>query len=416
MRLAVIAHALRVGGGLSVGKNIIGSLGRVAPENQYLVTVPAGLGYEELCQKLPQAEFSVFRDSVKGLSRLRYELAELPRIVRRFRPDVVLGLGNAAVPAARCLQAILCHNAYLFYPLKHFGGRFALRAMLSTLPLQRWRVKRHLRASKLLLCQTEAAAERLRQCCDYSGRVMICPNAVSRFVLAPRHPPLPEQLLPSAGRMRLLYLTHYYPHKNLEILVETFRRFRSELRNVVVVITISGDQHPGAARVLRNIRRHELESSIVNVGPLKQEELAGYFSHCQALLMPTLLESFSGTYLEAMHFGLPILTSDLDFAHAVCGPAAIYFDPWNPGAIYDAIRRLQSQPQLARRLAAAGHNRLAGMHKSWDEIVAEICAALSHLVKEMESAGQRDCAPAPLGAGAAHRTRGRTLGSGAGRT
>ena len=30
--------------------------------------------------------------------------------------------------------------------------------------------------------------------------------------------------------------------------------------------------------------------------------------------MPTLLESFSGTYVESMYFEKPILTSDLDFA------------------------------------------------------------------------------------------------------
>ncbi len=45
----------------------------------------------------------------------------------------------------------------------------------------------------------------------------------------------------------------------------------------------------------------------------KQKELAGYFCNSNALLLPALLESFSATYLEAMYFGLPILTSNLDF-------------------------------------------------------------------------------------------------------
>jgi hypothetical protein len=43
-----------------------------------------------------------------------------------------------------------------------------------------------------------------------------------------------------------------------------------------------------------------------------------WYKATQALLLPTLLESFSGTYIEAMHFERPIFTSNLDFAKEVC--------------------------------------------------------------------------------------------------
>ena len=56
MRIAIIAHSLRGGGGISVGQNIISSLGRVAPENRYLITVPSGLGYEEIAANIPNCE------------------------------------------------------------------------------------------------------------------------------------------------------------------------------------------------------------------------------------------------------------------------------------------------------------------------------------------------------------------------
>ena len=54
--------------------------------------------------------------------------------------------------------------------------------------------------------------------------------------------------------------------------------------------------------------------------------------------MPTLLESFSGTYVESMYFEKPILTSDLDFAKEICGNGAIYFNPFNTQEQLDAIK------------------------------------------------------------------------------
>lgn len=93
------------------------------------------------------------------------------------------------------------------------------------------------------------------------------------------------------------------------------------------------------------IKSRGLEDSIINVGPLSQQDLGAFYKHCDALVMSTRLESF-GTYLEAMHFGMPILTSDLDFAHEVCGDAALYFNPWNAESIRDAILNPEEPPGI----------------------------------------------------------------------
>lgn len=48
LRVAVLAHTLRVAGGLSVGQNLLAGLSRVAPQHDYLISVPTGLGYEDI--------------------------------------------------------------------------------------------------------------------------------------------------------------------------------------------------------------------------------------------------------------------------------------------------------------------------------------------------------------------------------
>ena len=380
MRIALIAHALQGGGGLSVGRNIIAALAELAPEHHYLVTIPTGMGYEDICARLPNAEVLVYRRRAGIAGRLAFDRVTLPRRVKAFGPDVVLALGGLAIHGAACPQAVLFHNMYLCYPARHFGKERPWRRYLRTLPkvwLLRHCLRRSLRRMQLLLCQTSAAEERLRKRFGYTGEVLLCPNAVSVDALTGEvHATIPEPLLRLEGKTKFFYLTKYYPHKNLEALVEVFRRYPDEMANAAAVITISGDQHPGARRLLNRIEQNGLTDKIVNVGPLPQRELGAYFKHCQALAMPTLMESFSGTYLEAMHFGCPILTSDIDFARVICKDAAGYFDPWHVESLKNAMCRVMDEPQWALDLAERGRACLNEHVRSWKEITNDILAAV----------------------------------------
>lgn len=383
MKIAVLAHALRVAGGLSVGKNLVAALSRIAPEHHYLFTIPAGVGYESLVAGFPRAEVSVRRDSGRSLRRLWYEAREVPRAVRRFHPDVVLALANRGLTGLSCAQAVLVQDSYLVYPWKHFGREWWPRLrVLPEVVARRWCLRRSLASTQLVFCQTDVVKRRMAARYGYAGTIRVCPNAVSAWTSTLDQSPVPPPLVPLAGRMKLFCLTRYYPHKNLEVLVDVFRRYASDLKDVVALITISAEQAPGAAKLLRTVQSLGLQEKIINVGPLEQGELADYFRHCQALLMPTLLESFSGTYLEAMQFGLPILTSDLDFAHAVCGDAAEYFDPWNPTSIRDAILKVKQDTRLARQLADKGTLRMKTIERSWDVVVQEMLEEVFRIVKE----------------------------------
>lgn len=67
------------------------------------------------------------------------------------------------------------------------------------------------------------------------------------------------------------------------------------LADAVAFITTVPHQHPNAARFLEAIREKGLEDRVVNLGRLPQKDLAVYYHSCDALLMPSRLESFSGT-------------------------------------------------------------------------------------------------------------------------
>lgn len=377
MRIFVVNHNSRIGGGISVTRNLLAAFGRLAGQHEYIVTIPPGMGYEETCQGIPRCRVIAYQHTGM-LSRWYYESYTLPQIVRDSQPDIIFNMANRSLEAPVAPQATLVHDPHLFYPFSQFGC-ITLQTRLK-LMYRRYHFKKTLPQTRLLFCQTEVARERLRSEYHVTQKIELCPNQISKYVRAEgAGNECPELLRRHAGKFKLFALTRYYPHKNLEILPELFARHRQELADVVVVLTLDPNESPQARKVLETIRARGLENNIITVGTLKQEQLAGYYNHVDALFLPTLLESFSGTYVEAMTYERPILTSDMDFARAVCGPAAEYFNPTDPQNICQAILRVKNDAALRAQLVEAGKQARNIHSLSWDEIGGNVMRELEAL-------------------------------------
>jgi len=389
MRFAIIAHNLRVGGGLVVGRNICAVLPRLAPEVDMLMVVPRGLGYEATGGHPRVRVVSV--DAASPARRMWFDGRELRRVLADFAPDLVWALGNVPVPGVDARQALLLHDPHLLYPARHYALETA-RNRLQKAVLRR-HLARSLRSLETVFCQTESARRRFRERFSFAGRVELCPVAISAFAVASGDPAPPPLLAAHPDRFKLLFVTRYYAHKNIERLIETYARHRSELRDTLCVLTIEAGQHPRAAGVLADIQRRGLADSIMSVGALRPDQLPAHYLACDAVIQPSLLESFSSAYLEAMRFGRPILASDLDFAREVCGDAALYFDPWRTESIMEAIVRLRDDAALRAELRCKGSARQSSGAPTWTTIVARALDVLG--VPRVELDGMHGALAAP---------------------
>ncbi len=386
MRIAVLAHGLRLAGGMVVGKNIVKALGRVATEHTYLFVVPANSGYEELCEVFPDHEIITYNPRRWNLlARCAYDIFPLPRAVRAFSPDMVLGLASVGLLRPPAPQAIYFMTPHLCYSSEEQPPESLLTR--TTFQMQAAYLKLQLRHTDLLFAQTEAIGLRLQQRFPFRGDVVVSPIAVSGLTQKKSTASLdiPEELAPYKSKFKLLYLTRYYRHKNIERIIEMFTDFGDELSDCVAILTIDGRQDRSAAAIIDAIAVPALKERIINIGPVPHEQLAALYAHSDALLMPTLFESFSSAYVEAMHYGVPIITSDLDFARASCGDAAIYFDPASAAAMAAAVRSLTADPAFAERLRHRGRTRLSELPASWDDIAADLIASLERVVAASRS-------------------------------
>jgi glycosyltransferase involved in cell wall biosynthesis len=156
----------------------------------------------------------------------------------------------------------------------------------------------------------------------------------------------------SNNLFNLLYLTAYYPHKNIEIIPKVIVELKKRNVSCCFLLTLSN-------AVFNKIFDSETDKNYVqNLATISPDDAARVYQCCDAVFVPSLLETFSANYPEAMKSNKPILTSDLDFAHQICGDAALYFNPINEHDIADKIELLMSNKSFQEHLIAEGQQQL----------------------------------------------------------
>ena len=156
--------------------------------------------------------------------------------------------------------------------------------------------------------------------------------------------------VPKPAVFNLITISAFYKHKNLTIINEVIKVLKEK----------SAIQFKFHLTIDEEKFKHEFGSNpnVTNYGPISNEQCPLKYAECDALFLPTLLETFTASYPEAMKMNKPILTSDLDFAKDICKNAAIYFDPMSAEAIADKILLLSEDKNLYLQLVKKGKIRL----------------------------------------------------------
>jgi glycosyltransferase involved in cell wall biosynthesis len=311
-----------------------------------------------------------------------FDQVGVQRIAQAWRADVLFTLGNLGPIWPRLPHVLLFQNAYYIYPWSEVRPFLSPSEALAV-RFQRLLFGLSLRRVSAVAAQTDVAAARLREVFDVPRtRVAVVPNAID---MSPKSTAKTAEARMAGlrdragGRLIALTLARYYPHKNLEFVIRTARRLREYGDDrIVFYLTVDERQHSGAARLVKAIERNGLEDWVVNLGPIPAERLPLVYQTADLLFFPTLLESFSGTYLEAMQHGLPIVTSDRDFARECCGDAALYLDPHEVESAVSTLQCLAGNPGLRNRMGAAGRIRLQSMARGWSEIAEQAATLVDH--------------------------------------
>jgi glycosyltransferase involved in cell wall biosynthesis len=163
----------------------------------------------------------------------------------------------------------------------------------------------------------------------------------------------------------LLYVGNLKPHKNLIRLLSAFAIFRNHTHLDWKLLLVG----PGGKDESKQLDLHGanlgISNSIFFQNNVAQECLPGLYRKAQLLVLPSLIEGFGLSVVEAMACGTPVACSNASSLPEVAGDAARYFNPLNVEDIASALEDLALSEELRARLRHNGLKR-AGQF-SWDE-------------------------------------------------
>ena len=161
-----------------------------------------------------------------------------------------------------------------------------------------------------------------------------------------------------------LYIGNAYPHKNLEFLIKAFKEFWQKHSEYYLVLV--GQKNYFYEKLAKDIDC----PNIIFSGYVPDDKLAVYYKNAIALVFPSLYEGFGLPPLEAMQYGLPVLSSNSSSLPEILGHSVLYFNPKDKDDLKKKMFEIINNNDLRNNLIRAGYKQID--RYSWHRMSKEI--------------------------------------------
>lgn len=169
-------------------------------------------------------------------------------------------------------------------------------------------------------------------------------------------------------RPYFLFVGTLEPRKNLRRLLEAYASLDDTIRKQTLLV-VAGGKGWGNVDLVSLVQLLGLSESVRLTGYVSEEQLSTLYAHARFLAMPSLYEGFGLPLVEAMSFGVPVLTSSCSSLPEVAGDAGILVDPYNTNAL--ALGLLQMLKDDALRNELAVRAKVNAARFSWKKAAKE---------------------------------------------
>jgi glycosyltransferase involved in cell wall biosynthesis len=174
-----------------------------------------------------------------------------------------------------------------------------------------------------------------------------------------------------------LYCGHIYPPKNFGRLLHAYARVGPP-RGIALVVA---GQHLSLCQdEWAMIDRLGLTSWVVRPGWIPHDTLPAFYAMAEALVLPSLYESFGIPLLEAMSSGCPVVTANRYGPPELVGDAGILVNPDEVDSIAEGMDRAVTDQALRQWLVERGRERVRRF--SWQTCAKETLQVLETVLAQ----------------------------------
>ena len=130
-----------------------------------------------------------------------------------------------------------------------------------------------------------------------------------------------------------IYVGNFYPHKNVEKLIEAFKNIDKKYKLILL-----GPDDYFSDKTLQCIDTLELNRNIILLKNPSLSDLRFFYKNARALIHPSMSEGFGLPLIEAAYFNCPIIASDINVFKELLGNNYLSFNPNDVNDITSKIK------------------------------------------------------------------------------
>lgn len=344
------ASNLHIGGGVQVATSVIGELTKLNSLSEELEiwassAVDANLRQLGYCLSVFHKYKVVNSHGLSLLcSPLHNHLQRFAAVFTIFGPLYVRKLAGVNITGFA--------QAWVIYPNNELYAEMSFTQRILTKLKFKLQSLFFARADQLVVELEHVKAGLLQQRITNPDAIHVVNNCLSSLYLTPSS--WQSLALPEApGKIKLGFVGRNYLHKNTRIFPAIINELRDKYGlQACIYVTFTDEEWAACSQAFR--------AAVINVGPLFVAQCPTFYNAMDAVVFPSLLESFSATPLEALAMKKPLFASDRPFNRDICQEYAHYFDPLSPQSAARTIARVFSGSRESNNdfLAAAKEHAL----------------------------------------------------------
>lgn len=373
MRILVNTSTILVGGAVQVALSFINELKNIEEDNEYHILASPAIE-KQLDKSSFDKRFTFYLIEISParlLTRLKITKI-LNSIENKINPDIVFSVFGPSYWRPKSIHLVGFANGWAYNPNSiaydklNFISRYKMKLYV------KYTSYYLTRDSDYIVLETNDAKEKFTNVLKFNrDRLFVVGNAYNQVFDN-------KSLLETSNStyiklsdndyFKLIYVAHNHPSKNMSLI----KNIIASKKNPHIQFMVTLDKKSFESYFDTN------EPQIINLGRVNVNSLPSVYSQANAMFMPSLLETFSATYLEAMKMKIPILASDFSFSREICGNSAIYFDSLDESDALEKINLLMNDKRLQKELVENGIERLKTFEtaKSRATKYLEICKKL----------------------------------------
>lgn len=267
----------------------------------------------------------VFPNQPDFLGTYRQTQKKISTIEASIKPDVVYSIVAPSYFFFKSKEIMRYTNPWVAHPNKYAISRLTIKEKIRNVIY--CQIQKYLmRKCKYFITQTSYTAS----CIARIANVDISNVRVIENVLPASYQGKCTNKILDDRYLNIISVSAAFPHKNLDIIPDVCEILEHKygMENVRFHVTLPED-----SSIWKNIKdklsKHKSKNSIINHGRMSQEELSNLYRKMDIMFLPSLLEVFSASILEAMYFEIPIIASRFPFNTNVIKDGGLYFTPCN---------------------------------------------------------------------------------------